>query len=353
MYSDLVDRLRDELRTGNHVVQRGDTVLFVASPDSVRELRDPASAVSRELAAVTAPGRDLIVLRLPGVDDADCVPLRPSTTVVAGSNSLSAATLRALDEVTTSRPLSLDDVLEELAIDPATTPADPEVLRTTLVAVLRHIAREGPAVADIRPLWPLLRATLTSHDTVNRSAQGFYTRVLHSRVEHGRIRELIRLHFWPDEEEPNPFAIHSHQPHATSWVLSGAFLNSVYRVVPTSSPSGNNLFAVRWDSSADYDPRHKVSTVANTGQAVSVEFDCSATFVGGQSYSVPAGEFHSSRSTATELSFAATLFFFDATKGWLDDAPVVGPDHLATAALRRETAVASHDFLSPLDALLL
>jgi len=75
VFSDLVDRPGGELRTGNHVVQRGDTVLFVASPDSVRDLRDPASAVSRELAAATAPGRDLIVLRLPGVDDADCAPV--------------------------------------------------------------------------------------------------------------------------------------------------------------------------------------------------------------------------------------------------------------------------------------
>jgi len=286
----------------------------------------------------------MIMLRLPGVDPASCEQLQLSNIVVAGATPLSAPTLHSLMSATAVRPLSIDDMSGKLSEDHARR-------RAEVVDMVRKICQVERST-DIRPLWPLLRSTLTADETLTLSSQGFFTLPLHSRVEGGRIRELIRLHFWPEPATTSSFAVHSHQPHATSWVLSGAFLNTIYQVVPSVPGSGTNLFEVRWDSSENYRLQHKVSSVVNTGEAVSVEFECSATFNGGQSYTVPAGEFHSTRAAATDLEFAASLFFFDSEKGWVAKAPVVGPAQISGSTQRRETTIAARYFLDRLDLLL-
>ncbi len=284
------------------VLRHSSAVLFIASPASVADLRNSASWVSRELSCAADAHRRMIMLRLPGVDPASCEQLQLSNIVVAGATPLSAPTLHSLMSATAVRPLSIDDMSGKLSEDHARR-------RAEVVDMVRKICQVERST-DIRPLWPLLRSTLTADETLTLSSQGFFTLPLHSRVEGGRIRELIRLHFWP---EP----------------------------ATTSSYSSEN-----------YRLQHKVSSVVNTGEAVSVEFECSATFNGGQSYTVPAGEFHSTRAAATDLEFAASLFFFDSEKGWVAKAPVVGPAQISGSTQRRETTIAARYFLDRLDLLL-
>lgn len=353
VFCDLVDDPDCALGTRIYdVIQGSSAVLFVASPDAVGSLHYRESWISRELACAAEARRNVILLRLPGADQATCERLRPANYVATGGTPLSAATLRSLLSACTSRPLLVDNTLNELMSNPSAIPDDPKVRQSAVAQALRRISRSDHLATDIRPLWPLLRTTVSGRDILKQSSQGFYTLTLHAQIERAQIRELIRLHIWTEPEVLNSFSIHSHQPHATSWVLSGTFTNTVYRVNHALSPSRTSLFDVRWDSSGDYNLHHNASTVTNTGQWAFVEFECSATFTDGQSYTVPAGEFHSTRSAATNLPFAATLFFFDSAKGWTRRAPVVGPTHLQEATQPRQTKVKAQHFLQLLDSLL-
>jgi TIR domain len=327
------------------VIRRSSAVLLVGSPASIADLRNPASWVSRELACAADAHRRVILLRLPGVDSASCARLQPSNTVVAGATPLSTSTLRSLMSAAAVRALPMDDTRVD-------HPGDHARRRAEFVGLIRKTCQAERLATDVRSLWPLLRSTFTADETVTLSSQGFFVLPVYSRIERGQIHELIRLHFWSRRAAVNPFAVHSHQPHTTSWVLSGVFLNTIYQVVPSLPDYGTSLFEVRWDSSEHYRVQHKVSTVINTGEAVSTEFECSATFNGGQSYTVPAGEFHSTVTTATDLEFAASLFFFDSGKGWVAKAPVVGPAKLTRSTQRRETKIAARYFLDRLDSLL-
>ena len=242
--------------------------------------------------------------------------------------------------------------------------------RAIVVGLLRSLARPEDtgirAPTDVRPLWRLLQPALDVSSGIPLSAtlgsQGFYVIPLFSLVRHGRIEELLRLHVWPGETTEGapaalsaedhadsfsgtagPFSVHSHQPYATSWVLSGGVRNCVYcvREWPSGSPGpkSHNIFRVAWDGDSSYSLGHRQSSLRNTQLPVSVALDNVALFRAGHSYVVPAGEFHSTAALGTRPTPTATLFYFDATVGWLAKAGVVGPASVERSALHKKFAV--------------
>jgi hypothetical protein len=242
--------------------------------------------------------------------------------------------------------------------------------RAIVVGLLRSLARHEDtgvcAPTDVRPLWRLLQPALDGSSGIPLSAtlgsQGFYVIPLFSLVRHGRIEELLRLHIWSGEttdETPaalsaedragglggtaGSFSVHSHQPYATSWVLSGGVRNRVYcvREWPSGSPEpeSHNIFRVAWDGDSSYSLGHGQSSLRNTQVPVSVALDNVALFRAGHSYVVPAGEFHSTDALGTWPTPTATLFYFDATVGWLAKAGVVGPVSVERSAPYKKSSV--------------
>lgn len=218
--------------------------------------------------------------------------------------------------------------------DELADPVERSVVRCAVVtALLRSMRRKQDGIgdpSDARPLWSLIRAALGDPAAARRataSSQGFFSIPLFSVVRHGRIEELLRLHVWPGvgEPVPQPFSVHSHQPHATSWVLAGGLRNRVHRVRewPPGATESHRLYSVSWDGRRSYSLGHRQSSLRDTGVPVAVTPDHEALFRAGHSYVVPAGEFHESEQLADQLT--ATLFYFDATIGWLENAGVVGP----------------------------
>jgi hypothetical protein len=236
------------------------------------------------------------------------------------------------------------------------------VVRCAVVtALLRRMRRSQDGIgdpSDARPLWTLIRAALSDPDVARRataSSQGFYCIPLFSVVRHGRIEELLRLHIWPGETEKeqaasaHPFSVHSHQPHATSWVLSGGLRNRVHQVRewPPGTGEAHGLFSVSWDGRRSYSLGHRQSSLRNTGVPVSVTVDHEARFRAGHSYVVPAGEFHETEQMGDPLT--ATLFYFDATIGWLENAGVVGPASVKPAAATAKDTVEAAPLLREVD----
>lgn len=208
------------------------------------------------------------------------------------------------------------------------------------VAELKRLARgpgDGPQSAQhVLALWPHICESVNDEHmqqswSPSRSAQGFIALPLCSIIAQGKIVELIRLHVWlPDGQRGNEdFAIHSHQPFAQSWILAGEGIDYQYDVQPVSENENatHSEYRLSWDTgkglSKQYSAHQQLSTVANSHVPVKCEqvsknihnFECT--------YSIPAGRFH--RTQVHGGALHATLFFFDASRGFLDDAPVLGP----------------------------
>lgn len=251
------------------------------------------------------------------------------------------------------------------------------IRRAIFVSLLRSLSRDQSRsrhASDIRMLWPLLFSTLNRESGLTiqatQSAQGFVVVPLYSVLLDGQIRELLRLHIWTPMTKNqhrnglngdltasalNRFAVHSHQPHARSWLLAGELRNTIYRVSRIdrgdSKREGHALFSVSWDGHRRYDVYHTSSRVTNTGQCVQVEPECSAHFESGESYVLPAGEFHDTTAIFGDHAapLAATLFFFDASKGWVEDAAVVGPSNIGYSDCPRSFETDVYALLDKLD----
>jgi len=253
--------------------------------------------------------------------------------------------------------------------------------RTLAVGLLTHVARPVPpgcAITDLRPLWPLLRSTIEGPTAVParfvRSPQGFYAMPLMATLERGRIKEMLRLHVWPwhqregdgddrgqvalpvHPQRSNLFSVHSHQAHATSWVLAGQIENKTFSVVPTphSLPETESvsLFQLSPDDRRSYSINRQQSPVRNTGRAAAATPECAATLSAGQSYTVAAGEFHETTIDRETPAPPVSLFLFDATRGWDEDAAVIGPATL-NADLRPPASRATpEEIIDRLDAVL-
>jgi len=210
---------------------------------------------------------------------------------------------------------------------------------TLAVGFLHKKSKEAQTTSadELDLVWSLIYHALQSnlisqaYQAANRSAQGFLAVPLCSIVNNGNIELLFRFHVWlPDGQRGAPgFGIHSHQPFAQSWILVGKSTNHTYSVhsVNLQEQATHAKYALSWSSGRAVDTTYKThqtySKVVNTKSYVVAKHECSAVHSRNASYIVPSAEFHSSEVAPDSLH--ATLFVFDSSKGFLKDAPVLGP----------------------------
>ncbi|EHK44767.1 uncharacterized protein TrAtP1_002888 [Trichoderma atroviride] len=213
---------------------------------------------------------------------------------------------------------------------------------TLAVALLREKARAGQDLnaASIDSIWtPVYDAIITAQDTdlqftVSRSAQGFLAVPLCSLVKDGRIQELWRLHTWlPDGQRgiSEEVCIHAHQPYGQSWILLGSGTDCTFKVDTPDDPSltTHALYECCYapadgkQNSTGYQTHQMSSTIRNTGKLVRVTPVSRVPHSRDMTYSVPGGAYH--RSIVPGGRLHATLFVFDAHRGYDDAAAVLGP----------------------------
>ncbi|EHK19245.1 uncharacterized protein TRIVIDRAFT_49569 [Trichoderma virens Gv29-8] len=209
---------------------------------------------------------------------------------------------------------------------------------TIAVTTLREHSRRNFIVSKTKltRLWETILEALNCpvlQDTwvPSRSAQGFLAVPICSITQDGEIDELIRLHVWlPDGNRGNPdFSIHSHQPFAQSWILAGEGTDhqyEAYRVAQTADAT-HMEFGLSWNAgnglSRSYSTHQHSSVVAPTGKLVRTREVDRNIHRRNDSYTIPAGVFHSSQVLPDLLH--ATLFYFDSSRGFVRDAPILGP----------------------------
>ncbi|KAL6907341.1 hypothetical protein GGI43DRAFT_397150 [Trichoderma evansii] len=213
---------------------------------------------------------------------------------------------------------------------------------TLAVALLREKARGGRDLdaASIDSIWgPIHDAIISARDTelqftVSRSAQGFLAVPLCSLVKDGRIQELWRLHTWlPDGQRgvSEEVCIHAHQPYGQSWILLGSGTDCTFDVDTPADPSltTHALYECCYaaadgkQNGTGYQTHQMSSTIRNTGKLVRVTPTSRVSHSRDMTYSVPGGAYH--RSIVPGGRLHATLFVFDAHRGYDDAAAVLGP----------------------------
>jgi hypothetical protein len=139
-------------------------------------------------------------------------------------------------------------------------------------------------------------------------------------------------------------------------VLAGQLENKTYSVVqaPHCLPETEsvNLFQLSSADRRSYSIDPQQSPVKNTGRAVAATPECAAVFSAGQSYTVAAGEFHETTIDGEAPVPPVSLFFFDATRGWDEDAAVIGPATLNADSHPRPTHATPEEIIGRLDAVL-
>ncbi|KLU92614.1 hypothetical protein MAPG_11559 [Magnaporthiopsis poae ATCC 64411] len=214
---------------------------------------------------------------------------------------------------------------------------------TVGLAFLRQKSRQNRLVspAELEFVWRLTCDMLSNSanlpnplGTAARSAQGFLGIALCSLVRNGKIDELFRLHVWlPDGHRGNPdFAIHSHQPWAQSWILAGEGKDCAFHVERVADPAlaTHNEYSLRWSGSSGnntaektYKTHQMFSIVEKTEQSVRASPVHTELHTRDMSYTIPAASFHTTRVEPGVLH--ATLFFFDAERGFINESRVLGP----------------------------
>ncbi|KAL7897453.1 hypothetical protein HDV63DRAFT_260376 [Trichoderma sp. SZMC 28014] len=213
---------------------------------------------------------------------------------------------------------------------------------TLAVALLREKARAGRELdaASIDSIWtPIYDAIISAQDTelqftVSRSAQGFLAVPLCSLVKDGRIQELWRLHTWlPDGQRgvSEEVCIHAHQPYGQSWILLGSGTDCTFKVDTPDDPSltTHALYECCYapadgkQNGTGYQTHQMSSTIRNTGKLVRVTPVSRIPHSRDMTYSVAGGAYH--RSIVPGGRLHATLFVFDAHRGYDDAAAVLGP----------------------------
>jgi tetratricopeptide (TPR) repeat protein len=204
------------------------------------------------------------------------------------------------------------------------------------------------SAADLTVVWKMILGALLSvlfrrsNVRASRSAQGFLSVPLCSLVNDGNIEELFRLHVWlPDGQRgTREFAVHSHQPFGQSWVLAGAGVDHSFDVQQTTdfATATHAEYRLAWQDEKDKDESYKThqisSTVMNTGNLVRVIATGSRQHTRDMTYSIPAAAFH--RTEVLPDTLHATLFFFDASRGFVKNAPVLGPKDLDSSTQLRD-----------------
>ncbi|KAL7622095.1 hypothetical protein AAE478_007597 [Parahypoxylon ruwenzoriense] len=211
---------------------------------------------------------------------------------------------------------------------------------TVALTALRQYSRQNIRIdiPTLSNIWQSVSQALKNTElqktwTPSRSAQGFLSVPLCSIITNGMIDELIRFHVWlPDGKRGNhDLAIHSHQPFAQSWILAGEGTDHRYEVqpVPQDANATHAEYEVSWNTvdgkgpSKQYSAHQHSSVVASTGRLVHTRETESSVHRRNDSYSIPTGAFHSSQ--VAPDAHHATLFYFDSSRGFIKDAPLLGP----------------------------
>ncbi|OJJ30811.1 hypothetical protein ASPWEDRAFT_44796 [Aspergillus wentii DTO 134E9] len=221
------------------------------------------------------------------------------------------------------------------------------------IAFLREQGRQSQDAVtgtELATVWEMVHGALTSallsqpQFQASRSAQGFLAVPLCSLIENGNISELFRLHVWlPDGQRgAEAFAVHSHQPFAQSWILAGEGVDHSFNVegVTDEAMSTHAEYRLAWNdgknTGASYKTHQISSTVVRSGRMVRVIPTGSKVHTRDMSYTIPAAVFH--QTTVQPDTLHATLFFFDASRGFVKDAPVLGPKDMESSTQLRDPA---------------
>ena len=107
-------------------------------------------------------------------------------------------------------------------------------------------------------------------------------------------------------------------------------------------------YALKWDGGKGYKTHQKSSTVENTGRLRRVREGENERHTRGMFYAVEAGRFH--RTFVEGRSLHATLFFFDAQKGFEREAPVLGPrDEVEYTHVREDPGIGVEELVRLVD----
>jgi tetratricopeptide (TPR) repeat protein len=234
--------------------------------------------------------------------------------------------------------LSLEEWLGAARLMAFSSQSQEHVMNVAIaMTFLRQSGRQDVVVSpnDLDKVWTLIKDALQCTSLVwniMRSAQGLHAIPLWSIITDGRIYELIRLHIWlPDGVRADPsWAIHMHQPFAQSWILAGEGTDQTFDVTPAEGDNATHAeYRVRWEDTDDkgsdkaYKTHSKSSTITNTGKLVRVQSREPELHTRNMSYHIPSGVYHK---TDVEPDYIhATILFFDSSRGYTDDAPVIGP----------------------------
>jgi hypothetical protein len=236
-------------------------------------------------------------------------------------------------------------------------------LRAVVAGLTINISRNNK-LADMRGVWKILYRTLNKDSGIpikaSLGSQGFLSIPLYSNGRDQNISELLRLHFWdkslheyPTYRKVNLFSIHSHQFHATSWILKGNITNSLFKVKPTDNKSeqdGYCFFNIEWDETKEYKSNLKKSFAVNSNKFVTVEKESTTTYFAGQSYDIICGDFHDSfvDLNSEQNAITSTLFLFDGTKGRIKKSEVIGPANIQKNEVIRENNIDSNSLIEKL-----
>ncbi|KAK6074956.1 hypothetical protein SCUP234_07955 [Seiridium cupressi] len=210
----------------------------------------------------------------------------------------------------------------------------------------RH-SNESQDTLSLNFIWPLVYAALahtTSLFKPSRSAAGFIFVPLCSLIKDGGIDELWRLHVWlPDGVRGAlGFKVHGHNAYGQSWILAGEGTNHRWTVEPAADKEAatHAEYRVEWNDGKKQDSSYKTHQVSSTVKNSHTYFK--ATHLGtdietrDMTYTVSHEEWHSS-DVAPEVVFA-TLFFFDAHRGFNKDAKILGPKDQESSTQLRDPA---------------
>ncbi|KAI3327295.1 hypothetical protein HD806DRAFT_531874 [Xylariaceae sp. AK1471] len=298
----------------------------------------------------------------------DTIPLADFLRVLKGVQAATSAADACIEEISEwassknprisfdSYRHALDDDLKE-----ASSVSRRLAKLTLAVCFLRQKGQQAVTVTptELGCAWNLIHEALTSdaHEyplcKTSRSAQGFLSVALCSIVTDGLIDEMFRLHVWePDGSRGGDprFAIHAHQVFAQSWILAGEGTEHSYEGGPVEDElkATHTAYSLSWSDGEKSDNSYKLnqvsSTIRNTGKLMRYGVRLSATHRTGESYSIEAGECHIVEVPPQEAH--ATLFFFDASRGFLKDAPVLGPKDSKSYTQTRDPAGATPALLA-------
>nr|KAK5448452.1 hypothetical protein LTR18_001540 [Exophiala xenobiotica] len=207
---------------------------------------------------------------------------------------------------------------------------------TAAVAYMRHkcqhaAPKDSLGAEELKNIWDIIRAALLSplyaEKRAVRSHQGFLSVPLCDiRKPNGDNEELWRLHLWlPNRPQADPgYIVHSHKSFAQSWILAGEGTNGEYDVEPVEdiAEATHAIFALTDHRTITH--RQLSTTIVNTGKFMKTKNLHFEPHTRDMSYVVPAAAFHTSQVQLSKVH--ATIFFFDASRGYSNDGGVsLGP----------------------------